>query len=358
MSMTSRECVTAALEHREPDRTPIFEYVLLSPVADAFLGRPYAGDPANWDRLVGEKGWKVAVRQEAVDRLDLAVCLGHDLLYVLPNLPHKPSPVEADKPPVCTLGEDPAEYVRQRTERAEEEFSPPHDERFLVYEFLREEMRRRNLDLPILAPAYEHGVWTDVELMLTLLMDPEVARRHFALATRRSLAWTEQYLNRGIELIGVGGDFAGNRPLISPELYREFILPEVRKVSRRIHESDAKAVNASDGNLWPVINDFLIGCEVDGYIEIDQQAGMDLERLKAQYGDRVSFFGNLDCGNVLSFGTQEEVRRHTLDCIEAGWGGGGHILTASNAITYSVPVKNYVAVVNAYRERFGIPLLS
>jgi len=39
MTMTSRERVEAALNHRTPDRTPMFEYVLLSPLADAFLGR-------------------------------------------------------------------------------------------------------------------------------------------------------------------------------------------------------------------------------------------------------------------------------------------------------------------------------
>ena len=54
--MTSRERIEAALNHREPDRTPVFEYVLLSPVADQLLGRLYAGDPANWSAMVREKG--------------------------------------------------------------------------------------------------------------------------------------------------------------------------------------------------------------------------------------------------------------------------------------------------------------
>ena len=36
--MTSRERIEAALKHEEPDRTPVFEYVLLSPVAVVFVG--------------------------------------------------------------------------------------------------------------------------------------------------------------------------------------------------------------------------------------------------------------------------------------------------------------------------------
>ena len=334
----------------------MFEYVLLSPVADALLGRRYAGDPANWPALVAERGWEAAVRQNAIDRLDLACLLGHDMLYATPNpLPPGPPerrPATPEEPP-----EDPVERVRRRNERAAPSPLGPPDDSLLIYVCLREEMERRGMDLPILAPAYAHGVWTDVDLMQAMVLAPDVAHGHFALATRRSLAAAEKYIALGLDQIGVGGDFAGNRPLISPRAYREFIVPEVRTLSRRVHAAGLWAVNASDGNLWPVLDDFLLGCEVDGYLEIDLHAGMDLRRLKAAYGDRVALYGNLDCGNILSFGSPEDVRRHTLDCLEAGMGRGGHILCASNAITASVPLHNYLAVVGAYREMFGLPAI-
>ena len=116
-------------------------------------------------------------------------------------------------------------------------------------------------------------------------------------------------------------------------------------------------MNASDGNLWSVIDDFLLACEVDGYIEIDMQAGMDLKTLKESYGDRITLYGNLDCGNFLSFGTVDEIKEHTRKCLEAGMGDGGHILCGSNAITASVPLRNYLAVVDTYRDVFGLPRL-
>jgi len=80
-----------------------------------------------------------------------------------------------------------------------------------------------------------------------------------------------------------------------------------------------------------------------------------LKRLKDRYGDRITLFGNLDCGNILSFGTPEEVRAHTIGCLEAGMGNGGHILCASNAITASVPMENYLTMLNAYRSMFNLP---
>ena len=354
--MTPRERVQAALQHRQPDRTPVFEYVLLSPLADVFLGRRYAGDPKNWPALVEEKGWGPAVRRSAADRVELALRLGHDMLYATPAaLP----PVAADEadgerpaPPV----DDPVAAVKMRNEAAAQ--AQPCDDGLLIYSFLKDQMRSRGIDLPILAPAYLHGVWTDADLMQTMLLDPPVARRHFAIATQRALALIEKYIALGIDQIGIGGDFSGTRPIISPQAYRAFIVPEVRKLSRRIHEANLYAVNASDGNLWPVIEDFLFGCEVDGYLEIDLHAGMDLRKLKAAFGDRITFYGNLDCGNVLSFASPRDARRHTIECLEAGMGSGGHILCTSNAIAPGIPLANYLAVVNAYRDMFGMPGLE
>jgi hypothetical protein len=351
-TMTSRERIEAALNHRTPDRTPVFEYVLLSPLADAFLGRRYAADPANWEALLADVGWEAAVRRQALDSLDLALVLGHDMLYVVPN-PCPPAPASPPAPgPLVQPADDPVERVAQRLRERETWTVRP--EQFRVYELLAEEQARRGLDLPVLAPAYVHGVWTDTDLMETMVLAPEVARQHFQWATGWALRMIDGYLARGIRQIGVGGDFSGTRPLISPAAYREFIVPEVRAVSRRIHAAGGFAVNASDGNLWPVIDDFLLGTEVDGYLEVDWHAGMDLRRLKETHGGRIAFYGNLDCGNILSFATPEKVGRHTWECLEAGWGDGGHILCASNAITASVPMGNYLAVINAYRDMFGI----
>ena len=353
--MTSRERIEAALNHREPDRTLVFEYVLLSPVADQLLGRLYGGDPANWRDLVDELGWEAAVRRNATDRLDLALRLGHDMMYVSPN-PLPPGPAGRPTLQRQPASDDPVVAMERRNEKAAQ--APPMSEDAMqVYVFLKGEMRKRDVDLPILAPAYVHGVWTDVDLMQTMVLAPEVARRHFELATQQAHARIEKYLALEIEQIGFGGDFAGTKLIISPQAYRTFMVPEVRKLSRRIHQAGRYAVNASDGDLWPVIEDFLFGCEVDGYLEIDMHAGMDLGRLKAQYGDRMTFYGNLDCGNILSFGSVEEVREHTVRCLEAGMGDGGHILCASNAIAASVPLENYLAVVYAYRDMFGLPRL-
>lgn len=359
--------MAAALRHREPDRTPWFEYVLLSPVADCLLGRPtvdYAGDTVAWLNYAREIGWEAAVRQYARDRVDLAEKLGHDLLYIVPN--PLPSAVSARTEPAPAdpgrangrefLYGDPVEAIQRRIESGLPGLETPVDQDCLIiYDLVRKELTRRGMDAWLLAPAYYHGVWTDTDLLQTIALSPDTAHAYFSMATRQALRMIEAFLARGIELIGVGGDFAGKRPIISPENYRVLLVPEIRKLSGRIREGGGYSANASDGNLWPVLEDFLIGCGVDGYLEIDANAGMDLKALKAAYGSRITFFGNMDCGQALSFLSPGEIRALTIRCLQDGAGDGGHVFCASNAITSSVPIENYMAMVNAYQDFFNLP---
>lgn len=365
--MTSRDRVEASFRHRRPDRTPVFEYVLLPPVSEQILGRPlveYLGGMQTWLDEADSEGFERTLRRYARDRVELAWRLGHDLMCLSPN----PVPGQAYfYDPLDALGlhfelkesGDPVERVRERNRRVSEQLMGdlPRD-CYLVYELVREEMEQRDLDLPILAPAYFHGIWTDADLMQVMVLDPEVAAEHFSMATERAGKVIDDYAEIGIEMVGIGGDFAGRRLLISPESYRRFIVPEVRRCAQRLRAAGIYSVNATDGDIWPVIDDFLFGCEVDAYLEIDMSAGMDLGRLKALYGDRILLFGNMDCGTTLSFASPQEIRDITFRILEAGWGQGGHIFTASNAITASVPLQNYLAMVNAYREYFRLPKLE
>lgn len=376
-ALTSRERVLAALNHRQPDRTPIFEYVLLSPVASQILGRTfedYGGDQAAWMQRAAELGYARTLRQYAVDRVELAQMLGHDMIYCVPNPTEKmvrafagKDQAEADpsfRRNATKLPDDPVEHlilrnqgniIALRLEHPEKDAAQNPNE---IYDLLREEMARRDLDLPIYAPAFFHGIWTDVDLMQTMMLAPEVAHEHFQLMTELALRHIRQLLALDIDMIGIGGDFAGNRPIISPEAYHTFIMPELFKLSTAIHAGGKFACNASDGNLLPVIDDFLIGSGVDAYGEVDFGAGMDLCVLKERFGGKITLIGNIDSGNVLSFYTSDDIARLTIDCLKAGWGNGGHLFTASNAITASVPISHYLAMVNAYRKFFDLPLFS
>lgn len=347
--MDSAQRVACAMNHRPVDRTPKFDYVLQDPCASLVLGRrflSYDESESEWKSLAGELGGKAALERYVRERLEIAEKLGQDLLYVVP-------PPSLDQEPQEPKGsyEDPVDRVAARNERSLKGLERPLSAFGLsVYEELNRLMER---PVALFAPAYTLGVWSDVDLMQTMLLDPDVAREHFSICARQAELQAKAYAERGVRLIGIGGDFAGNRPIISPELYREFVVPEVRRVADTVHSLGAWAVNASDGNLWDVADDFLLGCGVDGYMEIDSRAGMDLRRLKERYGDRICLMGNLDCGELMSYGTPESIRREVLQCLEDG-GSTGHIFTPSNAITETVPFENFRAMHDAYSEYFGL----
>ncbi len=202
--MTSRERVVSAFRHNEPDRTPTFEYVLLPPLAGRILGRPYldyGGEVGSWLEYAREIGWENAVRQYAFDRVELAQILNHDLIYVVPCPPLPSGGAE----PQPNLPDDPVERVRRRVPNDLNVVTGPSDQSLLVYELIQGEMRKRGMDLPLLAPAYTHGIWTDVDLMETIALEPEVARLHFRTCTQFSLKCIEKYHRLGIDIVGIGG---------------------------------------------------------------------------------------------------------------------------------------------------------
>lgn len=351
--MNSMERIRAAFEHRTPDRTPNFEYVLLRPICDYILGRPfqsYDDDAAKWRAWALEEGYDRAVRRYARERVEIARKLGHDMMYVLPApAPEAPVDEEVEWPDTEEERVDLCSSIRAR------KLAKGIDTRgFIVYDYLKQEMERAGCELEIFVPAYTLGIWTNTELMMTMMTEPEIAHRHFEVAGNEAVAYIDAYAQFGIRLMGVGGDFAGNRLLISPEAYRTFIVPEVRRVAERVHEKGGWAITASDGDLRSVLDDCLIATNVDGYMEIDQRAGMDMAMLKKGYGDRICLMGNIDCGSLMSFGTPEEIRRAVFKCLDEGWGNGGHIFTCSNAISASIPFENYQALNNAYRDYFGL----
>jgi uroporphyrinogen decarboxylase len=77
---------------------------------------------------------------------------------------------------------------------------------------------------------------------------------------------------------------------------------------------------------------------------------MDLGEVKAKYGERVALKGNVDCAQLMTFGTPEEVLEATRETLRKGMPGGGFILSSSNSIHSAVKPENYAALIQAWRE--------
>jgi uroporphyrinogen decarboxylase len=91
----------------------------------------------------------------------------------------------------------------------------------------------------------------------------------------------------------------------------------------------------------------------DGLNPLEPQAGMALKRVKDYCGDRICLLGNIDCGELLCHGSEEEVVAAVYQAIQDAAPGGGYILCSSNSIHPGVKPENVVVMMRAAQE-YGV----
>lgn len=187
-------------------------------------------------------------------------------------------------------------------------------------------------------------------LLMDFLIEPDFVHTLLDRVLDTHIKIAINAIRMGADVILLCDDYATNQgPLFSPDIYDLFIKPRLKKIVDIIHENGAKAVKHTDGNLWPIMNG-LIETGIDGLHPIDPIAGMDIGEVKKKYGHKLCLFGNIDCGPLLTFGTEDDVEKAVKECIEKASYNGGHIITSSNSIHSSVKPENYVRMIEAVRK--------
>jgi uroporphyrinogen decarboxylase len=146
----------------------------------------------------------------------------------------------------------------------------------------------------------------------------------------------------GAEVLVLGDD-AGHKsgPMISPRMWRKFILPHHRRI---VDALDAPVIWHSDGNIEALLP-MAIEAGFAGIHGLDPIAGMDLARVKREFGRDLVLIGNVDV-RVL-FGSDVQAVRGEVDrCIAQGAPGGGYMIASCNSICEGM---NPVAVAEMFR---------
>jgi len=82
--------------------------------------------------------------------------------------------------------------------------------------------------------------------------------------------------------------------------------------------------------------------------------GMEPEQLKANFGDRIVFWGGgVDTQRLLPFGSPAEVREQVLRRCEVFAPGGGFVFNTIHNVQAGTPVANIVAMLDAVHEFNG-----
>ncbi|HEY3397698.1 MAG TPA: uroporphyrinogen decarboxylase family protein [Armatimonadota bacterium] len=374
-----------AFAHQTPDRTPLFEiFCAFHPIYWDICGRNAATDAIlYWDALAEGITW-----EELVDLQVDAVFQVHKFFDVdivrpagtpgqdLPR-PEKTGPLTWRQDGLDYVYNEhsnlvdpviPVSYTHQKSEEATRKmieeweptpWTPPDPEAFEVYRRVRVRAEAEGLDWLYMA---EIGAGTGAAfyppfMLMWLIAEPELFQRWLDIQKAGGFPYTAHLIEQGMELVAMGGDVSCDKgPFISPKHYHEFLLPVLQEHVNLIHEHGAKAIYTSDGNHWAIAQDFFFGTGVDGYKEVDQAAGMTWPRLiEAGIDKQVCILGNTDARYSLCLGTPEEVKTEVRQSLDYGrQSPGGHILHNSHSVHEDVRVENYYAVIEAYREYFGL----
>ncbi|GAF95536.1 unnamed protein product, partial [marine sediment metagenome] len=189
------------------------------------------------------------------------------------------------------------------------------------------------------------------QLLMDYILDPELVHALARIATDYYKAAAEMAQAAGVDAIVMNGDLAGEETTImSPDAYREYIKPSHAEIVEHVHNLGLLIIKHTDGNFWPILDDFLeVG--FDALHPIQPQC-MDIAEVKEYVAGTACIIGNIDCRNLLVYGTEAEVEQGVKATIAAAAPGGGYIVSSSNSIHPGVRPENYIAMVRA-TGRYG-----
>ncbi|OGG52984.1 MAG: hypothetical protein A3F84_19240 [Candidatus Handelsmanbacteria bacterium RIFCSPLOWO2_12_FULL_64_10] len=189
------------------------------------------------------------------------------------------------------------------------------------------------------------------KFLMKFYLEPELIRDMLDAHERLVIGTFERAQRQGLRYDGAyfRSDIATVKgPILSPSMYREFILPCHRRLCAYFRDRGMPIMLHCDGNFNELIP-LAIEAGFTAITPMEARTGMDVRVLKKQYGDRLAFMGNIDV-DVMSAGDraaiQEEVRSKTLIAKQ----GGGFIFHSDGSIPPTVSFQDFCYVIDIARE--------
>lgn len=324
MVMKPRERVMAALEHRQPDRVPLFEVWIDNADLVEQLG---GGDPQR-----------------------TYVELGLDCIEIPFRIP---AGSNAWRDGVDEWGRvwQKGWYAGGVVENEEDlkRYSPPLD--YVDQHFDPERTAEVMERYPDHCFIYGSHVAPFTSVYLAMGMEeffPDLHRRpDFILKllenrTEYCLAMFRKATSLGAEIIVMGEDSAhSGGPMISPEMWREFVLPFHKRI---VQETEVPVLWHSDGDITRLLP-MAVEAGFAGVHSLEPDSGVDLRQVKRDFGQDLVLVGNVEA-HVLCEDDLEAVRAEVRRCMSEGAPGGGYMFSTCSSIFEGM---NLEAVKEMYR---------
>lgn len=366
--MTPRERVLSALNHREPDRVPI-------DIGGTFAtGINVAAYEALKEHLGIQTETVVASRRSQISQVQEEVRqrLGIDSYPLLPRAPEGaeviyPDGSYRDEWGVVRRKPEGGHYYVVEAPLAGEisladidslPWPDPHDPGYLrgLAEEAREVRQGTDYALILSLPVgfvHQSQFMRGYEAwLMDLVLEPSLGEAlmdhildiHLAIIGRMLEA-----VGDNIDVVLYADDVGfQDQTMVSPELYRRFLKPRQARLFEFVKKhSEAKILYHTCGAVYSLIGDFIdIGLDILNPIQTTAR-GMDIQRLKEEFGQDLCFWGGIDVQQLLPHGSPVEVAAATREIIACLGAGGGYVLSAANNIQADVPPQNILAMVEA-----------
>jgi hypothetical protein len=153
----------------------------------------------------------------------------------------------------------------------------------------------------------------------------------------------------------VAEDIADKHGLMHPiHFMREEWLPRMKEVIRPAIKAGVVIIYHSEGNTEAILPD-LISAGIRGLNPLEPFS-MDIEMIKAKFGDRLVLTGGIDNGYLLQNGTPSDVVRETRECIRKAAPGSGYCPGSSGELNPNTPIENAVAMYDAIKKYGSYPV--
>jgi uroporphyrinogen-III decarboxylase len=134
--------------------------------------------------------------------------------------------------------------------------------------------------------------------------------------------------------------------MISPAMFRDFCYDAMAERVAHVKSFNMQVTLHNCGNNVPIMDQFA-DAGVQCYQSLQRFAGMEVGRLKADFGDRLAFWGGVDLEGLVT-GTPDDVRANVREALERGAPGGGFVLGPSHSIAYGTKYENFMAMLDEY----------
>ncbi len=144
-------------------------------------------------------------------------------------------------------------------------------------------------------------------------------------------------------------------PLISPAMFKKFMVPRYKKVTEFIHSHGIDVIHVdSDGNINELIPLWL-ECGINFHWPLEVAAGMDAIALRKKYGKDLIMVGNID-KRVFARG-KKAIREEVMSKVPFLLETGGYFPSLDHAIPPDISFQDFRYYINLLREIGGMEKL-